>query len=159
MKSIIQNLESNGRQTGRALAAVGKITGIRRRDENIVRSESNSSLDSTLDRTATLLDLDRYMTMDDEPSMPGSGGGGEGGLKPILSVKQHQRHGSLTGGATTATALVTLEGATSSGAVAGKGSLHESLGSLAKGKGSKRNALLKFCQEKTLGYSVCDENR
>ncbi|OWA50518.1 Cytospin-B [Hypsibius exemplaris] len=124
VKSIIQNLESNGRQTGRLASVAGKLTGIRRRDENIVRSESNSSLDST----DKMLDLDRYM-IDDEPSMPGDG------LKPILNIKQRN---SL------------------SGSVESKGSLHESLGSLAKGKGSKRNALLKFCQEKTLGYSGID---
>ncbi|GAV03448.1 hypothetical protein RvY_13870-2 [Ramazzottius varieornatus] len=128
VRSIIQNLESNGqpRQPYRPQASspVNKSSGIRRRDDNIVRSESNSSLDSADHR---LLDFaDKYV--DDEPSMPGDG------LKPILSTKSQRN--SLTGERSE------------------RKDVHDALGSLTKGKGSKRNALLKFCQDKTIGYSV-----
>lgn len=128
VKSLVQNMESNligARQGPRAVSSATKVTGIRRRDDNIVRSESNSSLDST----DKLLDFDK--SLDDEPSVPGDG------LKPILNMKQRN---SLSADGRS-------ERKDSS-------AVFDPLGSLAKGKGSKRNALLKFCQEKTLGYSV-----
>ena len=129
VRSIIQNLESNGpRQPSRPVSSpTNRSTGIRRRDDNIVRSESNSSLDSADHR---VLDFgEKYL--DDEPSMPGDG------LKPILSMKQRN---SLT-----------------SDSRSERKDVHDALGSLTKGKGSKRNALLKFCQDKTIGYSVSND--
>ncbi|XP_055328423.1 cytospin-A-like [Paramacrobiotus metropolitanus] len=125
VKSLVQNMESNligsaARSIPR-FAVVAKAVGIRKRDENIARSESNSSLDST----DKVLDFDK--NLDDEPSMPGDG------LKPIISSKRNS---------------IVAEGKSDFKA--------DPLSSLVKGKGSKRNALLKFCQEKTLGYSGID---
>lgn len=122
IKSLIQNMENTIRQANRS--PTSKLTAIRRRDENIVRSDSNLSLESTENK----LDFDKYLN-DDEPSVSGDG---------FKSITLKSRSSSICDMRSERKDSLT----------------HDPLGILAKGKGSKRNALLKWVQDKTSRYSV-----